>query len=96
MKAKRTGRGRASTWQLLVIALPGILYLIINNYIPMFGVFLAFKDYNYFQGIFGSDWCGFENFEFLFRSTEQIKKDHPELPAFESYDELLAAIRKVM
>ncbi len=33
---------------------------------------------------------------FLFRSTEQIKKDHPELPAFESYDELLAAIRKVM
>ena len=30
---------------------------------------------------------------FLFRSTEQIKKDHPELPAFESYDELLAAIR---
>ena len=33
---------------------------------------------------------------FLFRSTEQIKKDHPELPAFETYDELLAAIKKVM
>ena len=31
---------------------------------------------------------------FLFRSTEQIKKDHPELPAFEEYDELLAAIEK--
>ncbi|MBO7474931.1 MAG: bifunctional phosphoserine phosphatase/homoserine phosphotransferase ThrH [Ruminococcus sp.] len=31
---------------------------------------------------------------FLFRSTEQIKKDHPELPAFETYDELLAAIKK--
>ncbi len=31
---------------------------------------------------------------FLFRSTEQIKKDHPELPAFEEYDELLAAIKK--
>ena len=30
---------------------------------------------------------------FLFRSTEQIKKDHPELPAFEEYDELLAAIQ---
>lgn len=29
---------------------------------------------------------------FLFRSTEQIKKDHPELPAYETYDELLAAI----
>ncbi len=33
---------------------------------------------------------------FLFRSTEAIKKDHPELPAFETYDELLAAIRKVI
>ncbi len=33
---------------------------------------------------------------FLFRSTEQIKKDHPELPAYETYDELLAAIKKEM
>ncbi len=33
---------------------------------------------------------------FLFRSTPQIQKDHPELPAFESYDELLAAIRKAL
>ena len=33
---------------------------------------------------------------FLFRSTEQIKKDYPELPAFETYDELLAAIKAAM
>ena len=33
---------------------------------------------------------------FLFRSTEQIKKDHPELPAFETYDEFLAAIKEVL
>lgn len=33
---------------------------------------------------------------FLFRSTEQIKADHPELPAYETYDELMAAIKKVM
>ena len=33
---------------------------------------------------------------FLFRSTEQIKKDHPELPAFEEYSDLLAAIKKVL
>ena len=33
---------------------------------------------------------------FLFRSTEQIKKDHPELPAYETYDELFDAIRKAM
>ena len=33
---------------------------------------------------------------FLFKSTEQIKKDHPELPAFEEYDELLAAIKAAL
>ena len=32
---------------------------------------------------------------FLFRSTESIKKDHPEVPAFEEYDELLEAIKKI-
>jgi len=33
---------------------------------------------------------------FLFRSTEQIRADHPEVPAYEEYDELLAAIREAM
>lgn len=33
---------------------------------------------------------------FLFKSTEQIKKDHPEFPAFEAYDELMTAIKKAM
>jgi len=33
---------------------------------------------------------------FLFRSTEQIQKDYPELPTFEQYDDLLAAIKKAM
>jgi putative aldouronate transport system permease protein len=55
---------------LFLIALPGIAYLIINNYIPMFGIFLAFKNYSYVKGIFGSDWCGFSNFEFLFKTKD--------------------------
>ena len=33
---------------------------------------------------------------FLFRSTEQIRKDNPDLPAFEEYDDLLAAIRAAL
>lgn len=45
-----------------------ILYLLINNYLPMIGIFLAFKDYSYIKGPFKSNWCGFKNFEFLFRS----------------------------
>lgn len=65
--SNRKKRGLTKSGPLLLIALPGILYLLINNYIPMFGVFLAFKDFNYMKGIFGSDWCGFKNFEYLFK-----------------------------
>ena len=55
---------------LWVIAAPGILYMLINNYIPMFGVFLAFKSYDFSKGIFKSPWCGFDNFKFLFHTKE--------------------------
>ena len=37
---------------------------------PMFGVVIAFKDYNYFDGIFGSDWVGFKYFEYFFTSND--------------------------
>lgn len=52
------------------MALPAVIYLIINNYIPMGGMFIAFKNIDYGKGIFGSDWCGLKNFEFLFRSSD--------------------------
>ena len=60
----------AQTLPLMLIALPGLVYLLINNYLPMFGVFLAFKDYSYVRGIFGSKWNGLDNFEFLFRTKD--------------------------
>ncbi|CAM4007519.1 ABC transporter permease subunit [Paenibacillus alkaliterrae] len=55
---------------LLLMTLPGVAYLFINNYIPMYGVILAFKQYNYADGIFGSPWSGFDNFKFLFNSPD--------------------------
>ena len=57
---------RKSTISLFLIALPGCLYLIINNYIPILGMFIAFKDYSYAKGIWDSPWCGLKNFKFLF------------------------------
>ena len=51
-----------------LIALPGLIYLFCNNYLPMFGIIIAFKDLNFSKGIFGSDWAGLDNFQFLFRS----------------------------
>ena len=49
---------------------PALIYIFINNYLPMFGVFIAFKNINYQKGIFGSDWIGFKNFEFLFKTKD--------------------------
>ncbi len=51
---------------LLLLTLPGLIYLLINNYLPMAGIFIAFKQINYAKGLLGSDWCGVENFRFLF------------------------------
>ncbi|WP_160720882.1 ABC transporter permease [Bacillus sp. USDA818B3_A] len=50
--------------------LPGLVYLLINNYLPMFGLIIAFKDINYAKGILGSDWIGFKNFEYLFSTRD--------------------------
>nr|WP_255374623.1 ABC transporter permease subunit [Cohnella sp. OV330] len=52
------------------MTLPGVVYLIVNNYIPMYGVILAFKNLNYVQGIWGSPFVGFDNFKFLFQSPD--------------------------
>ena len=56
--------------QLLSLALPGVLALLIFNYLPMFGIVIAFKKYNPNLGIWGSKWVGLKNFEFFFRSQD--------------------------
>ncbi|MBD5457533.1 MAG: sugar ABC transporter permease [Lachnospiraceae bacterium] len=53
-----------------LLALPGIIYMLCNNYLPMFGIIIAFKNLNFRKGILGSDWCGFDNFKFLFASKD--------------------------
>jgi ABC-type polysaccharide transport system permease subunit len=50
--------------------LPGALYLLINNYFPMAGLFIAFKNIDYRVGILRSPWCGLDNFRFLFKSVD--------------------------
>ena len=51
---------------LYVMMIPGLAYLIINNYMPMPGLVIAFKNYSAKKGIYGSPWCGFANFKYLF------------------------------
>lgn len=53
-----------------LMVLPGVIYLIINNYIPMAGIIIAFKNVNWRKGILASPWAGFSNFEYLFKTNE--------------------------
>ncbi len=55
---------------LYLMMLPGVLYIIINNYIPMAGLRIAFKQFNYAKGISGSKFVGLKNFEFLFKTKD--------------------------
>ena len=50
------------------MALPGILLLFGFNYLPLFGLIIAFKNMNFAKGFFRSDWYGFKNFEFFIKT----------------------------
>ena len=55
---------------LYLMAAPAFIYMLVFNYIPMFGVLLAFQNYNVQKGFFKSDFIGFRNFRFLFETTD--------------------------
>lgn len=77
-KNKQRGYGRVrefyiknkSQAPLMVMALPAVVLLFMFAYVPMFGIILAFKDFNVRDGIFGSPWCGLSNFMYLFKSND--------------------------
>jgi len=58
---------------LLLMLLPAFLYFVIFSYIPMGGVVLAFKNYNFRDGIFGSPFVGFDNFKYFFLSGQAFR-----------------------
>lgn len=73
IKTRHSGKnlvGRRKTWELsLMVAVP-LLILITFKYCPLFGLVLAFKDFQYNAGIWESPWVGLKNFEFLFSSQD--------------------------
>lgn len=60
-------------WQLYVMLLPTIIWLILFLYKPMYGLQIAFKDYSIFRGITASPWIGFEHFETLFNNAQFLR-----------------------
>ena len=55
-------------WQLYLMMIPAVAYIIIFAYVPMYGILMAFKDFSLKKGILGSPWCGVSNFVRLFKS----------------------------
>lgn len=54
----------------LLLLLPAVVYVLIFSYTPMIGVVMAFKQYNFTQGLFASPWVGLKNFKFLMVSNK--------------------------
>ena len=69
MKKDRLRKYKSHGMLYLMMA-PGLIYLLINNYIPMAGIVIAFKKLDFSKGIWNSPWVGLENFEFLFSSKD--------------------------
>ena len=85
----RTKRGQASSlqggtfqrayryikknWFLYMLVLPGLCFLLVFEYAPMYGITLAFKDYSPRLGVLGSPWIGLEHFREMFADANFIR-----------------------
>lgn len=70
-KVKRAGKtGYKRFIPMYIMMIPGLIYLLINNYVPMAGIIIAFKHINWNKGIIDSPFAGLSNFEYLFKTKE--------------------------
>lgn len=72
-KRKKGARTDTRVYQLYALCIIPIALVIIFNYLPMVGIIIAFKNYKFNKGIFGSDWVGLDNFKFFFESNEFLR-----------------------
>lgn len=67
---KKIGKNLWKHRAYVIMSLPVVLILIFFAYIPMAGIILAFKKFDYTLGIWNSPWCGLDNFGFLISSKK--------------------------
>ncbi len=71
LQTQSARKGRFARWApLYLMMVPGLLYLLINNYVPMAGLVIAFKNINFADGIWKSPWAGLSNFKYLFATKD--------------------------
>ncbi len=64
-RATRWCKAFTSQWQLQSMAILGVVYMLIFNFVPIYGLTIAFKNYSVISGIGGSEWIGLENFKII-------------------------------
>ncbi len=69
-KRKKSGINSKRIFQLWTIGLIPMIIVVLTKYVPMFGITIAFKRFNYRDGILGSPWVGIDNFKFFFQSSD--------------------------
>ena len=65
---KKESKTILNKWQLYLMTLPAVAYILLFHYKPMYGIIIAFKNYSLAKGIWASPWVGFDNFARLFGS----------------------------
>lgn len=73
MKRKYSKRKMKQNIELLLLALPAVVFYLVFIYTPMLGIVIAFKNYKAPKGILGSSWNGLKNFEFFFTSQDAFR-----------------------
>jgi len=78
--SRRDGGTAGRRWKLIrgnldmyLLLIPGIAFMLLFKYAPMYGIVIAFQDFNIFAGVAGSEWVGTAQFERLIRSDEFLQ-----------------------
>jgi putative aldouronate transport system permease protein len=69
-RAKPLWKRFLTQWQVQLMIFPALIFILVFNYLPMYGVLMAFQDYSLFKGFFGSEWVGLKHFEAFFNSPD--------------------------
>jgi putative aldouronate transport system permease protein len=69
-RAKPLWKRFLTQWQVQLMIFPALIFILVFNYLPMYGVLMAFQDYSLFKGFFGSEWVGLKHFDAFFNSPD--------------------------
>ena len=73
MKRKKLLQYLAENWDLYLMLAPAMVFILIFAYWPMYGVLMAFQNFNPFQGVWGSPWVGLDHFRRFFGTPTAIR-----------------------